>query len=191
MRAQPKLAMWHTHVNAVQASASMVDWLTNRDSLTERLIAKSTTFRVQRLHQCRALCLYDEFAQLGLVRQQKVKEREVLLRCDENAVVYAHTVMALSANATQWPLFASLGNRSLGSTLFSDPLVERGALQYARLNCSHPLMKRLAALQLLEALPTSLLARRSVFKRKGANLLVTEIFLPSISHLNDYVQIKC
>lgn len=161
----------------------MVDWLTNRASLTARLIEHSSQFRVQRLYQGRAMCLQDEYAEIGLVKRQQVVEREVLLRCDDEAVVYAHTILPLFANAHDWPAFASLGNRSLGTTLFNDPLVQRGELHYARLAASHPLVKRIARLQLSPAKSENLLARRSVFIRRGAKLLVTEVFLPAIEHL--------
>lgn len=177
------VAKWHAHVNAVHASPVMAHWLTHRASLTARLVARCQQFRVQRLHQGWSICLEDEFAEIGLQRPAKVVEREVLLRCDERAVVYAHTVVPISANATQWPLFAALGEKSLGSTLFSDPLVERGALSYARLRHTHPLMKRIAALQLVQEPENYLHARRSVFKRKGGCLLVTEVFLPGIRQL--------
>lgn len=179
-------ARWHSHVNALQASAQLESWLTHRDSLTARLIACSQHFRVQRLRQARAICLADEYAVLGLARQQKVVEREVLLRCDDVAVVYAHTVMPLTATATQWPLFASLGEKSLGSTLFSDPLVQRGALHFARLRPSHPLMTRIrhaGAMSQEDEKFSCLFARRSIFMRKGARLLVTEVFLPHITQL--------
>lgn len=177
------MANWHNHVNAVHASRDMSDWLNHRGSLTARLVARCQLFRVQRLYQGLAMCLEDEFAAIGLARAKKVVEREVLLRCDERAMVYAHTVVSASANATQWPLFAGLGEKSLGSTLFSDPLVERGHLSYARLRHTHPLMRRIAALQVLEAPALCLCARRSVFKRKGGCLLVTEVFLPAINSL--------
>jgi len=178
-------ANWHTHVNQVQASPKMADWLSNRDSLTERLVAHSQQFRVQRLYQGRARCLQDEFMEIDLPRVQQVVEREVLLRCDEVPVVYAHTVLPSHANAYQWPLFASLGNRSLGTTLFSDPLVQRGPLQYARLRPTHFLMRRIARLTELSELSESyLLARRSVFTRRGSKLLVTEVFLPALSALS-------
>lgn len=182
-RVSPSVAKWHAHVNHVHTSPFMADWLSNRDSLTARLIAHSEQFRVQRLYQGRGLCLPDEFAEIQLPRVEQVVEREVLLRCDEAPVVYAHTVLPLHANAQQWPLFASLGNRSLGTTLFSDPLVRRGALSFARLRPTHPLMRRIAALALFELTEPYLLARRSVFMRRGASLLVTEVFLPAIRHL--------
>ncbi|WP_323503971.1 chorismate lyase [Undibacterium sp. 10I3] len=184
----PAFAHWLSHVNGVQASAKMVDWLTNRSSLTAKLVACSEQFRVQRLHQRRAICLTDEAMQIGLPRRAKVYEREVLLRCDGEAVVYAHTVLPLTATASQWPLFSSLGERSLGSTLFNDPLVQRGDLTYARLRKAHPLMRRIAAvdgLDLEQSASLSLLARRSVFRRKGGCLLVTEVFLPAIANLKN------
>lgn len=158
----------------------MSDWLTNRDSLTARLVARSQHFRVQKLRQGFAMCLPDEAGAIALPRVQQVIEREVVLRCDEIPVVYAHTVLPMSATASHWPLFASLGNRSLGTTLFSDPLVHRGQLQYARLWRQHPLMKRIAAENGLSAEHQFLWARRSVFRRKGSPLLVTEVFLPEI-----------
>jgi chorismate--pyruvate lyase len=176
-------AHWHAHVNRVQASAELVDWLTHRASLTARLIAHSGRFRVQRLHQKRAVCLHDEAENIGISKVCQVMERDVLLRCDEQAVVYAHTVLPLDATKTQWPRFAGLGNKSLGTTLFNDPLVERGALHFARLHRAHPLMRRIAAQGLLNEQTRNLWARRSVFKRHGASLLVTEVFLPAVLDL--------
>lgn len=175
-----RLAQWHLHVGAVQADRVIQDWLTNRDSLTARLVARSQQFRVQRLKQGRAMCLRDEFAALALPRVLQVTEREVLLRCDERAVVYAHTVMPLNATARHWPLFASRGNRSLGTTLFSDPLGVRGQLQYVRFGRRPPLMQRLEKVDGLANRIEFLWARRSVFRRKGSPLLVTEVFLPEI-----------
>ena len=58
-------ALWHPHVNAVQAPPAMRPWLTARGSLTARLVAHSAAFRVQRLHQCTALCLPDEAQAIG------------------------------------------------------------------------------------------------------------------------------
>ncbi|MFZ6750832.1 chorismate--pyruvate lyase family protein [Undibacterium sp. Ren11W] len=178
-----RVAQWHNHVNALGASVEMRDWLTNRASLTARLVAGCQQFRVQRLHQKLAICLADEFAEIGLPRPRKALEREVLLRCDGVAMVYAHTVVPLTASASQWPLFAALGEKSLGTTLFNDPLVERCALSYAKLRPDHVLMQRIQQLQLLPECSVGLLARRSVFRRKGACLLVTEVFLPPVEFL--------
>jgi chorismate--pyruvate lyase len=177
----PAVANWHSHINKYATSAEMRDWLTNRQSLTLRLAARCGQFRVQRLQQQVAPCLSDELDTLGLPQRTHVRERNVLLYCDDVAVIYAHTVLPLSATTRQWPLFASLGNSSLGSTLFFDPLVTRGNLQYAQLRATHPLMRRILGLQLVRAQTSSLFARRSLFTRHGSSLLVTEVFLPALS----------
>ena len=184
---RPACAHWHHHVNHVNAPAALRHWLTDRGSLTAKLIAHSNQFRVQRICQKTETCWTDEFASIGLPRPTKVHAREVLLRCDERATVYAHTVMPLDANATQWPLFRTLGNRSLGSTLFKDPRVIRGPMQFARLAPDHPAMRRALALTEPESGPhwriqfeRSLFARRSLFFRRSGVMLVTELFLPNL-----------
>jgi chorismate--pyruvate lyase len=174
------LAHWHAHINRYAAAPQVLDWLKNRQSLTSRLVACCEQFQVQRLHQQSSQCLSDEVAVMNLSRHRKVMERDVLLRCNGVPVVYAHTILPRSANATQWPLFASLGNRSLGTTLFDDPLVARGALQFSLLHATHPLMQRIAKLDLLGTAASSLYARRSLFTRRGSSLLVTEVFLPAL-----------
>lgn len=184
-----RLANWHAHLNAVNAPAGARDWLASKGSLTAKLKAHGQQFRVQRLHQRLAVCLPDEAAIIGLGRPAQVWEREVLLKCDEHAVVFAHTVVPLGASAADWPLFSALGERSLGSTLFGDPQVWRGRLQFARLGSGHPLARRAAA-----ALETSLgsatstvaaplYARRCLYRRHRGLLLVTEVFLPAAAGL--------
>ena len=153
-------------------------WLSDRQSLTVKLMAHSQTFRVRRLSQRSALCLVDETQALGLPRRLRVQEREVVLLCDGVPMVYAHTVVPMRANAHDWPFFGGLGERSLGTTLFGDPLVSRGVLHYARLRAGHPLAQRAAG-----AIGQSAAcwhARRCLFARKNGLLLVTEVFSPSI-----------
>ncbi len=47
----------------------MQGWLSDRGSLTARLVARCGQFRVQRLSQRQAVCLADEYAELGLARR--------------------------------------------------------------------------------------------------------------------------
>ncbi|NMM37111.1 MAG: chorismate lyase [Glaciimonas sp.] len=178
------VANWVAHVNGVNPSPTMRAWLTGRASLTAKLTGRCAQFRVQRLVQRRAVCLADEYAPIGLPYPRQVLEREVLLQCDGQPMVFAHTIVPLEATATQWPLFRSLGERSLGTTLFGDPGVLRGTLEYARLHPSHPLARRAcAAVAILQALDAPLFARRCLFRRHGGVLLVTELFLPAIATL--------
>ncbi|HWT72978.1 MAG TPA: chorismate lyase [Oxalicibacterium sp.] len=172
-------AHWFSHVNGVHASRRMQDWLTDSMSLTLKLTSRCRNFRVQRLVQQRALPLHDEYAQVALSRRVMVQQREVFLRCDDRPMVYAHTIVPLSATASDWPFFGTLGERSLGTTLFGDPQVRRGRLEYARLSTRHPLVRRAAA-ALGEELRGPLFARRCLYRRHAGLLLVTEVFLPAI-----------
>ncbi len=180
-------ARWQPHVLALNAPSGYAPWLTEAGSLTARLKAHSHSFRVQRLHQRTARCLSDEAGVIGLHQAGRVLEREVLLRCDNTPAVFAHTVVPTSATASDWPLFSALGERSLGTTLFGDPLVRRGVLEFARLREGHPLARRAWA-ALREngvALPRAhiLYARRCLYRRRQGSLLVTEVFLPTVLEL--------
>ena len=181
-----RLALWHRHVNAVNAPPALRHWLTGAGSLTAKLSAHCQAFRVERLHQRSAPCLQDEAALIGLGRRAQVRERTVLLRCDDRPVVFAHTVVPLTATASDWPLFGALGERSLGSTLFGDPQVRRGALEYARLRPAHPLAQRAAKAlgAVVPDLAQLVYARRCLYTRKQGLLLVTEVFLPALANLN-------
>ena len=178
-------ARWLAHPDGVGAGAAMRDWLTTSGSLTARLIAHSRQFRVQKLRQAGNLCLADEARAIGLPRPERVWEREVLLRCDGEPVVFAHTVVPMSATATDWPLFSALGERSLGTTLFYDPLVQRGQLEFARIRPGHPLLARLRAALKGDGprSDTVYYARRCIYRRRQGLLLVTEVFLPAVLNL--------
>ena len=185
-------ARWLAHPDGVHAPAAMRDWLTTPGSLTARLIAHSRQFRVHKLRQAGNVCLADEAQAIGLARPRRVWEREVMLRCDGRPVVYGHTVVPMSASASDWPLFSALGERSLGTTLFYDPRVTRGELEFARLRPGHPLVARVhAALGRDGAAQdtwggptdTTYFARRCVYRRRQGLLLVTEVFLPEVLDL--------
>ena len=173
-------ARWHAHVNGVNPPREMRGWLTDNASLTLKLIAHSEDFHVCCLRQKRSLCLADEFAMVGLSRRSQVQEREVVLQCDGRPVVFAHTIVPLSASASDWPFFSTLGERSLGTTLFGDTRVVQGKPQFARLRAPHPLVRRACAALGIDKFASSLFARRCLYRRRNGVLLVTELFLPAI-----------
>ncbi|MDB5728390.1 MAG: chorismate lyase [Noviherbaspirillum sp.] len=176
-------ARWLSHVNGVNPGREMRTWITDTASLTIKLMSRSSEFRVRCLHQRIGLCLADEMNLLELRHRRCVREREVLLQCDGRPVIFAHTVVPLSATASDWPHFRGLGERPLGTTLFGDARVERGSMQYARLPMRHPLVRR--ANEALgadgpDAIRHPPCARRCLYRRKNGVLLVTEVFLPAI-----------
>jgi chorismate--pyruvate lyase len=183
MTRQAGHAHWFAHVNGINPDRALRAWLTDAASLTLKLMSCGSAFRVRCLHQRTGICLADEMEMLQLRRRHRVTEREVLLHCDGRPVVFAHTVLPLSASASDWPGFAGLGERPLGAILFGDPRVGRGALQYARLPMRHPLVRR--ANDALDAGGPDAIrhppyARRRLYRRNNGAMLVTEIFLPAL-----------
>lgn len=174
-------ARWHAHVNHVNAPGWARPWLVDTASMTAKLVARSERFRVRRLCQERAPGNADECALVALPRRMQVQQREVLLECDGVPVVFGHTVVPLSATTHDWPFFGTLGERSLGTTLFGDPRVARGRLEYARLRAGHPLMRRARLATGLEF--DVLFARRCLYRRRNGLLLVTELLLPAVAAL--------
>lgn len=170
---------WHAHVNGVNPPAALRCWLSDSSSLTVSLQAACRQFRVQLVSQTHGRGGAQECEAIGLRRSSRVWQREVLLHCDDMAVVFARTVAPCSGLAG-WPLLRGLGENSLGAALFADSRVRRGALQFARLTQAHPLRSAMRDALGREEAQQAVYARRSKFERKQGCLLVTEVFLPSI-----------
>ncbi len=112
---------------------------------------------------------------------QRAWVREVLLECDGIPVIFAHTTLSTATNGPLSRWMARLGERSLGSLLFSFPGFERGGIEFLRLDARHPLYRRAIAYAGMPA--TTLWARRSRHSYRGQAVLVTEVFLPAIRGL--------
>jgi chorismate--pyruvate lyase len=153
-------------------------WLTDHGSLTQRLRSRFPDFNVLRLSQGIAQPFFDEAAEVGLSPRQPVLVREVLLRSGATPLGFAHTIIPLAGLRGPWQSLAGLGNRSLGSTLFANPRIERFPLAYKRLDRRHPLYR--AAAPHLAGPQGRLWARRSHFALAGRLLMVTEVFLPLV-----------
>lgn len=153
-------------------------WLAAPGSLTARLRAHGAGFRVQVIAQGLRRPYADEWRELGGGAPSFVLVREVLLHLDGRPVVLAHSIAKACDLHGTWRALAGLGSRPLAEALFSDPLVCREPLSFARLDARHPLHRR--ATEVLGALQPNLWARRSRFRRAGRPLLVTEAFLPAL-----------
>ncbi len=155
-------------------------WVTGEGSLTARLVAASERFRVRRLFQASAQPYVDEWQVLGQWCREPALTREVLLICDEQPSIYAHTVVRERHARRDWPFLRGLGERPLGGRLFVDPAVRRDPFQFARLLPHHPLRQALQRVLPAMAPVPMLPARRSVFRRGAGIMLVTEVFLPDL-----------
>lgn len=166
---------WHPCLVGGVGDRALRDWLTESGSLTARCQAACRDFRVRLLRYGKAAPLADE----SPVRRN-AWVREVVLECDGVPVIFAHTTLSTATNGrlTRW--LSRLGSRSLGSLLFSWPGFRRGAIEYCRLDARHPLFRRAAA---HGESGKYLWARRSWHRLGGQQVLVTEVFLPAITGL--------
>jgi chorismate--pyruvate lyase len=157
-------------------------WLENRGSLTQLIQQRCHgDFRVKPVFQSLAAASRDELALMSLRRKELALVREVYLYCGSTPVIFAHSVVARKDLRGAWRGLSGLGNRSLGTVLFTNPVVRRTPLRFKKLTPAHPLFMR--ACERLQAKPQGLWARRSLFSLRGQSILVTEVFLPSILEL--------
>lgn len=156
-------------------------WLRDEGSLTRRIQERCDEFAVKPVRSGLARVAYDEAALLGIPPDRYAFSREVFLYADTKPVVFAHSACAHEHLRGVWGAVRGLGNRSLGTLLFSHPLVERQPLHHKALQAHHPLYRSAAAV--LGVPPQRLWARRSLFCLDNAPLLVTEVFLPEILKL--------
>lgn len=171
---------WCRRILRTGDNALIRPWLTDRDSLTERLSALGT-FSLARLSQGLSRPTRDEARVLGLKPKALVRSREVTLFCNNRPVVFAHTILPRRPRGPLTGWMDRLGNRSLGALLFSHPGFQRGPLAARRIDRRHPLFRpALNALQLADAPPPLLWARRSRFTFGKQTVLVTEIFSPEL-----------
>jgi chorismate lyase len=155
-------------------------WLIGESSLTARLQSAYADFSVQPTSLKFTKPMQDEATLLRLKPQQKTLVREVLLMGDNQAVVFAHSVLPLASLRGTWRGLGRLGNKPLGAALFKNPRVIRTPLSYKKLSRNHVLYQK--AVKHLPIFPTYMWARRSIFSLNCANILVTEVFLPNICH---------
>lgn len=169
------------HGAAVGCETGLTPWLRDHGSLTRRIRQRCTRFAVRNVRSGLARIAYDESSLLGIGPQQLAYSREVFLCADGQPVVFAHSACAQDHLRGAWSALRTLGNQPLGAVLFAMPLVQRKPLHYKALRGTHPLYQRAAAV--LNVAPARLWARRSLFFLHDAPLLVTEVFLPEILHL--------
>lgn len=153
-------------------------WLVHPGSLTTRVIARHGPMRVEILQRRMRIPNEDEYDALGRPTHKLAYVREVLLHAGGRRVVMAHSIVGRGDLHGAWHRVRTLGTRPLATALFADPLVARGGFEFARLDSRHPLWKRARTL-LGRDLPV-LWARRSLFRRQGRPLMVTEVFLPGL-----------
>jgi len=152
------------------------DWLTRGGSLTAHLRALGKV-TVDITREAVGRPWGDEAHAVNVASRAPVWIREVVLSVDAVPFVTAHSIVPLDASTGVWQAIRRLRNRPLAELLYSDSGVTRSALASRRINARHPLYGLALA---ADADVRVLVARRSVFERRGALLMVTECFLPAL-----------
>lgn len=125
--------------------------------------------------------LHSEGALLGMRRGEIALIREVELLVDGVAWVFARTVIPASSLKGPAKRLAMLGTKPLGEVLFADPSTHRVVMEIASLRPRHNLYKK--AIGNLPRQPEQLWGRRTLFELSGTQLLVNELFLPTLGSI--------
>ena len=151
-------------------------WLTDDGSLTSRLISlRAGEFSVQRLYQGWQVPLPSERRLLGMNQRQTALVREVALRLDDTAVVFARSVFPHDSLTGSLGHLRRLQNRSLGAILFKHPGMHRCPFELALMpGDSAYLPERFHQQQ-------AAWGRRSRFELERARLMVSEVFLEAFT----------
>lgn len=158
-------------------------WLTRPGALTVALRAVGNlTLRV--LAEYPSGAQPDEAYRLVMPVHAPVWVREIVMEIEQTECVVARSVTPLYASHGVWQGVRRLQSRPLADILYDDVAILRSDFEVARLSRQIPLYQTAKRTLLhsteMHALSNqSLLARRSVFWRKGTPLLVAECFLPA------------
>jgi len=134
-------------------------------SLTQALVSLSDgAFSVDVLSQDFEIPYWHEQKKMGRPYSRAAMVREVELKIFDEAVVYARSVIPLSLTSRGRTGLANLGRTPLGHLLFKD-----GKIRVSKRDFS-----------LIDIAEETVAARRTPYDYQGAQILVSEFFLPAI-----------
>jgi len=146
-------------------------WLLDDGSLTQRLVDTGRRFSLQRWQQRWERPRPDEARRLQMAPRELALVRQVVLRLDGEAVVFARSVFP--ARSLTGPLLRlrRIANQSLGTFLFAQQGMRRSPFELSLLRGDSPFLPP----ELQQASPAWV--RRSCFRIARRRLLVAEAFL--------------
>jgi len=150
----PDKFQWRTFKAKDDVPALVLPWLLDNSSLTAKLKAKYTNFRVEVISQTENTPYDCELKLLGSAISDVIIVREVELMGEGLPVVFARSVIPQTSDTKS---LLAIGSRPLGEILFDDPAIYRDQLEVGQHQGAW--------------------ARRSTFIVGTTKLLVSEIFL--------------
>jgi len=119
----------------------------------------------------------DETDLLFLSSNEPAFIRRSLLKCDDQALVFARTVIPEKTLSGKNQQLTKLGEKPLGDILFNDETIYRTDMRYAKIPVNCKLHEE--ATKGLD-IASELWGRQSLFYIEQQALLITELFLPAI-----------
>lgn len=168
---------WLSTPQGQNITAELLPWMMYRGSLTNHLTKQSGhQCQVKVLKQAWELPQKDERLFLNLDKDEKVFVREVVLY-GENDWVYARSIFPNEVMRAHEE-FLKIENRSLGEFLFKSKAIKRGVMEFASIKKGHYLYAQ--AKERSHEEQEAFWARRSHFLVDKTNIIVCEVFLPSV-----------
>jgi len=158
------------------------DFLFQKGSLT-RFIQQHCkgVFNIELITESWTQAMPEETQLLSLPDNETPFIRESRLKCDNQALVYARTVIPKKTLAGKNQKLTKLGTTPLGDVLFNDETTYRTDMCYAKIHVGCQLHSE-ATKEL--NITSELWGRQSLFYTEQQPLLITEIFLPAILQCN-------
>lgn len=134
-------------------------------------------FHIELISESWDHAILDEADLLSISREDNAFIRKSLLRCDDNTLVFARTVIPEKSLVGKNKQLTTLGEKPLGDILFNDKTSSRKHMRYAKIPVNCELHKEASAGL---DITTALWGRQSLFYIEERPLTITEIFLPAI-----------
>lgn len=134
-------------------------------------------FNIELKSESWSIPLPEERDLLALNTDEITFVRESWLKCDDNKLVYARTVIPHITYEKESKALTDLGNKPLGNILFNDSSAYRTNMQYAKISANCMLHSQATVDTEISA---DLWGRQSLFYISNNPLLITEVFLPMI-----------
>ncbi len=160
------------HTQRKTLPLALQSWLSESESLTQRLRNQFENIRVQVLFEKQQTLFLTERRILNLPERRYCLVREVVLLSNQTPLILARTVIPEKTLKITHGNLARLGSRPLGEILFSAPSLKRESAGISRI------APNLWANDLQITAP--LWGRRTQYSICKQPMLVSEFFLPSL-----------
>ena len=171
---------WQNKESSLQdiTDARVQPFLFHQESLTQFIQQRcSGLFNIELITESWQQAQQDEISLLSLTKNESTFIRKSLLKCDNENLVYARTVIPEKTLTGKNQKLTKLGDKPLGDFLFNDKTTYRSDMRYAKIPVDCELYNE--ATKSLN-ISSELWGRQSLVYIEKQPLVITEIFLPAI-----------